>query len=127
VKEANLIAKEMKRKVQFDPKIVKLLPEGKGDLSEELKMAKNVLQVKVTNNEEGSSYLWDEEKFNNRLFIIKDLVEEFFETGKLPVLLFFLLFKYSSRNWTRKRIHFGILLSHNCSDRFIIIFKEYLI
>ena len=42
--------------------------------------------VKSDNFEEGYYYQWPEEKFNDRIFMMRDLVNEFFDSGNLPKL-----------------------------------------
>ena len=82
VNEANLISKELKRDIKFNTKLVKSLPESKGDGSVEIPTTD--IQVKVDNFEEGYYYQWPEGKFNDRIFMMRDLVQEFFDTGDLP-------------------------------------------
>jgi len=40
----------------------------------------------VNNREDGTIYLWDLGKFSNRYYIIKDLLDRYFETNEIPVL-----------------------------------------
>ena len=40
--------------------------------------------VRVDNKEEGYFYEWPVDKFHNRLFMIRDLLEQFFEIGEMP-------------------------------------------
>lgn len=47
-------------------------------------MSKTEILVKVQNNEENYQYQWGIEQFRNRLFMIRELLEEFFDTGDLP-------------------------------------------
>lgn len=51
---------------------------------EELKNRRTEVQIKVDNKEEGYSYMWEPGKFENRLFMIRDLVNEYFDTNQLP-------------------------------------------
>jgi len=87
VNEANLIAQEMKRDVKFSTKLVKTLPEHRGTSGESLtEMGKTEILIRVDNGEVGYYYMWDEDKFQNRLYMMRDLVNEYFETGELPDL-----------------------------------------
>lgn len=52
----------------------------------QMKSGQTEIVVKVDNNEEKYFYEWPAEKFRNRLYIIKDVLEEFFDTGTKPVL-----------------------------------------
>lgn len=42
------------------------------------------VMVRVDNKEEGYFYEWPVSKFENRLFMIRELLEDFFEEGELP-------------------------------------------
>lgn len=42
--------------------------------------------VRVDNKEAGYFYEWQLDKFDNRLQMIRDLLEEYFEVGELPEL-----------------------------------------
>lgn len=81
VNEANLIAKELKRKLAFSTKMVRIIPEH-GNLMD----SRTDVVVKVDNNEEGYYYQWDTDKFQNRLFMMRDLLNQYFEDGSLPDL-----------------------------------------
>lgn len=85
VKEGNISANELKRKYEFEPMIVSETDERPG-LSplEEFKNRRSVVKVKVTNKEDGYHYFWDPEKFSNRLFMIREVMDDYFETGKIP-------------------------------------------
>jgi hypothetical protein len=88
VKEGNISAEELKRKISFEPVIVNEPPDQVG-LSplEEIKNSKSKVKIKVTNKEDGTNYFWDPDKFTNRLFMIRDLMDEYFENnGKIPDL-----------------------------------------
>lgn len=49
-------------------------------------MKKRSIKVKVVNKESGYVYWWDAEKLSNRYYIIKDMSEQYFETGIIPKL-----------------------------------------
>eukprot|EP01016_Furgasonia_blochmanni_P015279 TRINITY_DN1828_c0_g1_i5.p1 TRINITY_DN1828_c0_g1~~TRINITY_DN1828_c0_g1_i5.p1 ORF type:complete len:436 (+),score=170.84 TRINITY_DN1828_c0_g1_i5:83-1309(+) len=51
------------------------------DITKKLK-----LQIQVNNWEESTIYMWDTTKFMNRYYIIKELLEKYFETNQVPVL-----------------------------------------
>ena len=40
--------------------------------------------IRVTNNEERYDYDWTVTTFRDRLFVIRDIVDEFFDTGEKP-------------------------------------------
>jgi len=40
----------------------------------------------VVNREVGYSYWWDCDTLSNRYYIIKDMSEQYFETGSIPIL-----------------------------------------
>ena len=82
VNEANLISKEIKRDVKFNVKLVKTLPETNADGTTEL--PKTEIFIKVDNFEEGYYYQWPENKFSDRVFMMRDLIEEYFETEVIP-------------------------------------------
>ena len=49
-------------------------------------MKKRTIAIKVVNREVGYSYWWDVETLSNRYYIIKDMSEQYFETGTIPIL-----------------------------------------
>jgi len=81
VNEANLAASELKRKIKFNTKMVKKLDPFGGVTS-----GKTEILVKVENNEESYYYEWPIDKFENRLFMIREILEEYFDNGELPNL-----------------------------------------
>jgi kinesin family member 1 len=81
VNEANLAATELKRDIKFNTKMVKKLDPFGGS-----KNSKTEVLVKIDNNESKYYYEWPIDKFENRLFMIRELLEEFFDTGDLPRL-----------------------------------------
>ena len=87
VKEANISAEELKRKILFEPTIVHEVSETPGQSPlEELKNSKSKVKVKIMNKEDGTQYLWDPEKFSDRLYMIRDVLNDYFDTGKMPKL-----------------------------------------
>ena len=47
---------------------------------------KTEIYVQVNNGEENYYYEWPVYKFENRLFMIREILEEFFDDGNLPQL-----------------------------------------
>ena len=82
VNEANLISKELKRDIKFNVKLVKTLPETNADGTTDL--PKTDILIKVDNFKEGYYYQWPEGKFNDRVFMMRDLLEEYFDTEVIP-------------------------------------------
>jgi hypothetical protein len=80
VNEANLIAKELDRDIVFNTKLVRCMPEF-DDISTE---QKSIVKIQIDNNEDNYYYLWDCEKFKNRLYMIRELLNEYFDTNELP-------------------------------------------
>lgn len=82
--EANLIAQELNRNINF-----KLLINFQYVDIEELKfLDKNKINAKieVINHELGYSYHWDIEKFTLRYILIRELLDQYYLTGQLPNL-----------------------------------------
>ena len=79
VVEANMISKELGRKIQFIPMGVSTMPDF-GDM----KTTKRDFKIKVQNDEDKYYYMWSLDKFGDRLEMIKEYLNEFFETGKAP-------------------------------------------
>ena len=81
VNEVNLASTELKRNLKFSTKMIKKLdPFG------QMNNSKTEVRVKIENNEEKYYYEWPIDKFENRLFLIRDILEEYFDTGDLPIL-----------------------------------------
>lgn len=82
VNEANLAATELKRDLKFNTKMVKKLDPflKNGNMNQ----GKTEILIKIDNNEEKYYYEWPADKFHNRLFMIRELLEEFFDSGNLP-------------------------------------------
>lgn len=81
VNEANLASTELQRDLKFNTKLVKRLDPFSADHA-----SKTEILVKIDNNEESYFYEWTSEKFQNRLFMIRELLEDYFDTGELPKL-----------------------------------------
>ena len=79
VGEANLIASELKRKVRFNVKMIRVMPEF-GTLLD----SRTDVVIKVDNDEENYFYQWDCDKFTNRLIMMRENLNQLFDTGSLP-------------------------------------------
>jgi hypothetical protein len=79
VSEANLIASELKRRIKFNVKMIRVMPEF-GTLMD----SRTDVVIKVDNDEENYFYQWDCDKFQNRLIMMRENLNEFFDTGKIP-------------------------------------------
>lgn len=84
VNEANLAATELKRDIKFNTKLVKKMDPflKAGALSQ----GPTDVIVKVDNNEETYFYEWPAEKFQNRIFMIREILDQYFDSGELPKL-----------------------------------------
>lgn len=88
INEANLCAKEFNKDILFKTKLISKIPDSHNNSPlEVLKNRRTEIYVKVFNQEHGTTYLWDVEKFNERLYSIRELVNHYFETNEVPVLL----------------------------------------
>lgn len=85
INEANLWAREFERNVTFKTKLISVIPEdiNKSPI-EILKSRKAEIFVKVNNKDTGDVYLWDMEKFMDRLYVIRELVNTYFDTNQIP-------------------------------------------
>lgn len=79
VNEANMIAAELKREIRFNVRMVSTMPDF-GDFKE----AKREIKIKCDNKEDGYFYMWSCEKFVDRLEMMKENVNEYFDTGVSP-------------------------------------------
>jgi kinesin family member 13 len=104
IQEVGFIAKELKRDIQFSTKILyKYNEPGEIDIQEQ-KLKKNI-QILVKNNEEGTEYVWDLEKFSNRYYIIKGLLDRYFESNKIVVkkIIFAKYIQFQQETPTKRR------------------------
>lgn len=89
--EVNLIAKELKRNVSFQAKLIYFYVDS-GEISsistskDNKKKKKMKIQIQVNNKEEGNIYYWNIKKFLNRYLFIKDILDRYFETNQIPIL-----------------------------------------
>jgi hypothetical protein len=51
-----------------------------------MSQGKTDILIKIENNEDNYFYEWQSEKFRSRLYMIREMLEEFFDTGDLPKL-----------------------------------------
>lgn len=47
-------------------------------------MKKRTIMIKVVNKDAGYCYWWDPQTLSNRYYIIKDMSENYFDTGVIP-------------------------------------------
>jgi hypothetical protein len=48
--------------------------------------SKTDVMIKVDNNESQYYYEWPVEKFQNRIYMIREILDQYFDTGNLPKL-----------------------------------------
>ena len=84
INEANLAAIEIGRNIEFDTKLVKRMDPflRSGNLS---KLPTEVI-IKVQNNEDRYFYEWSVEKLQNRLYMIREILEQYYYSGIMPKL-----------------------------------------
>ena len=87
--EVNLIAKELKRNISFQAKLMYFFMDS-GEVTSMItfpdKNKKMKIQIQVTNKEEGTIYYWNIKKFRNRYLFIKEILDRYFETNQIPIL-----------------------------------------
>jgi hypothetical protein len=67
VNEANLIATELKRDIKFNTKMIRVMPEFAN-----LMDSRTDIVIKVDNAEDSYYYIWDTDKFQNRLYMFRE-------------------------------------------------------
>ena len=82
ITELNLIAKEFKRNISFSLKIM-VFDDEEYELSSGDKMN---IKIQVDNKELNYRYYWDLNKFSNRYYMLRDMLEKYYETGIIPEL-----------------------------------------
>lgn len=81
VNEANLAAQELSRKITFATRIDKQIdPFLEGGATK----SKTSVMIRVENKEAGYFYDWPADKFKNRIFLIRDVLDDYFDSGDLP-------------------------------------------
>jgi len=78
ITELNLMAKELKRNINFSVHLTYFFIDFH-NLSKYHQKKKYRIKIKVENKELGYTYFWDLDKFANRYFMIKELLEQYFE------------------------------------------------
>ena len=81
ITELNLIASELRRDIIFSPHLTYFFVDLQ-DLTHYQRKKKYRIKIKVDNKELGYTYFWDLEKFQNRYFMIKELLEKHFEDSQ---------------------------------------------
>ena len=71
-----MIAAEFNREIRFNSQLTSAMPDF-GDLKAE----KRVFEIKVDNREEGYFYVWNPDKFVNRIELMRQSFNEFVEAG----------------------------------------------
>lgn len=79
VNEANLIATELKRDMKFNTKMVRVMPEF-GSLAD----SRTEIMIKVDNNEDKYFYQWTADKLENRIEMMREQLNSFFDTNEYP-------------------------------------------
>lgn len=80
VREANLIAGEFDRKITFSSQLSSAMPDF-----DDMKAQKREFKIKVDNREEGYFYVWDADRFANRVYMMRDKYNEYVDNlGKVP-------------------------------------------
>lgn len=79
INEANLISTELKRKITFNVKMIRVMPEFAN-----LQDSKTDILVKVDNGEDNYYYQWDTDKFQNRLEMMREHLNQYFEDQTIP-------------------------------------------
>lgn len=53
---------------------------------EDMKNRRNEIQIKVENIDNECCYIWSTEKFNDKLLMMRDVVNTYTSTGQIPTL-----------------------------------------
>jgi len=83
VDEANWMAYELERKIQFNIKISNKAEDGNSIAPANIQLMTEI-DILVVNLEDKTTYEWTTDKFENRVFMMRDLLEEFYENDELP-------------------------------------------
>jgi hypothetical protein len=51
-----------------------------------MSQGKTEIMIKVDNAEDGYYYEWPADKFRNRMFVMRDILDDYFDTGEKPAL-----------------------------------------
>ena len=82
--EVNLIAQELKRNISFKLHISYFYIDMDNINNYEKHHKKYRIKIKIENHELGYCYYWDLNKFSTRYFLIKELLDEYHITNKIP-------------------------------------------
>lgn len=83
IKEANAIAEALNRRFQFYPFVdsINLMPLSiEGEQNE----TDLIVKIKVVNEEDGWVYYWGLDKFEERLELMREMIQNFFNFNKIP-------------------------------------------
>jgi hypothetical protein len=78
--EANLISDELKRDIKFSVQLIREMPEGSTDMAD----SRTDIMIKDDNKEDGWYNMWDQDKFDSRMMMMRDNLNQFFDTDKMP-------------------------------------------
>lgn len=82
MREADLIAAELNRDVRFNSQLTGVIPDFAIGSSNN---SKREFLIKVDNREDGVSYLWNVDKFANRIILMREKYNEYVDNlGKIP-------------------------------------------
>ena len=76
VQEANALGKELKQDVTFETKITSTMSKTQGLIS--------VVMVKVLNTSTQMEWMWEKDKFVNRVYLMRELYEKFLDGSLDP-------------------------------------------
>lgn len=76
VREANVMAADFNRNIRFNSQLTSQMPDFGN-----LKAEKRVFQIKVDNSEDGNFYVWDPEKFTNRVEMMRAMYNDYIDNN----------------------------------------------
>uniref|UniRef100_A0A6U6BHX5 Kinesin-like KIF1-type domain-containing protein n=1 Tax=Guillardia theta TaxID=55529 RepID=A0A6U6BHX5_GUITH len=79
VQEANALSSELKRDINFETKVTSVMHKTEGTVS--------VVMVKVINEVTSAEFIWEKDKFINRVYLMRELYSKYLE-GTLDPSLF---------------------------------------
>ena len=77
--EANALAKELKRDFKFDTRVMQVMHKTEGMVS--------LVMVQVVNEQTEMEWLWEKDKFVNRVYLMRELYEKYLD-GSLDTSIF---------------------------------------
>lgn len=80
VNEANLIGAELGRHITFSVKMVREMPEHGTDMKD----TKTEIMIRSDNKEDGWYCMWDTDKFENRVSLMQQCLNTYFDTEVKP-------------------------------------------